>query len=370
MKILAVDTSCDDTSASVLKDSSILSNIVSSQIEFHKEWGGVVPIIAKRNHEERIDFVIQSALKQARIQIEEIDLFVVTHGPGLAIALEIGVRKIKELATKYNKKVIGVNHMAGHIYANFARNSKGVHYNPDLSEEKIFPLIGLLISGGHTEIIYMKNHLEFEKIGRTLDDSIGEAFDKVSNMMGLGYPGGPIVELLAKQGDKDKYKFPIPMLHSNDLNFSYSGLKTAVLRQVQEIGKVQQSAFDKSDKEITGRITLSKKPTYLLSKKQMQDICASFQKAAAEQLIVKLVKATEQYSVKKVLLGGGVVNNVYVRNQIRTRLSKLGIKTYYPKNKKLLSDNAAMIGIAGYYYAKKGLFSNIEDLDREPSLSL
>lgn len=370
MKILAIDTSCDDTSVAIVEDGSILSNIVSSQIEFHKEWGGVVPIIAKRNHEERIDVVIAKALQVAQIHMDQIDVFAVTYGPGLAIALEIGIRKIKELATKYNKPIVAVNHMIGHIYANFAKNSKGKPFNPKLFSKAVFPAISLLISGGHTEIIYMKNHLEFEKIGQTLDDSIGEAFDKVSNMMGLGYPGGPIIEMLAKRGSQDTYKFPIPMINSKDLNFSYSGLKTAVLREIQSMGTVKYPETKEEHAELPNRITISKKPIYQLTKKQMEDISASFQYAATQQLIMKLRKAINDFPIQNILLGGGVVNNVYVRGEIRRELRDIGVKVFYPNNKKLLSDNAAMIGIAGYYFAMREMFTSIHALDRNPALSL
>lgn len=187
MKILAIDTSCDETSAAVCEDDKVLSNIVSSQVDLHAKWRGVVPIIAKRAHQERIDPVINLALKRAKTRIEDIDVFGVTVGPGLAIALEVGLKKAKELSTKYQKPLVLVNHMEGHIYSNFARNSKGNFFN-NFKEVK-FPILSLLVSGGHTEIVLMKYHDNYELLGQTLDDAVGEAFDKVARPLMLGYPG-------------------------------------------------------------------------------------------------------------------------------------------------------------------------------------
>lgn len=379
MKILAIDTSCDDTSVAISEGDKILSNIISSQIELHKKWGGVVPILAKRNHEERIDAVISEALKRAKIQIEQVDIIAVTYGPGLSPALEVGVSKAKELAVKYSKKLIAVNHMVGHIYANFAKNSKGTAYNQGLFESSPFPVLALLISGGHTEIILMEEHMKFEKVGKTLDDSVGEAFDKVSNMLNWGYPGGPVVEKFAEQGDPEKFDLPIPMKNSGDLNFSYSGLKTAVLRVAKEIGVAGPSKFEQNQKIETKseelkegdyKPSFSKKPIYKLEKQDALDLAASFQKVAAEQLVIKMKAAVKKYQPRAVLMGGGVVNNILIKTRLRSELKKLGTNLYHPQNKRLLTDNAGMIAIAAYYMSLREEYSDPELLDRKPRLSL
>lgn len=380
MRILAIDTSCDETSVAVSENNKILSNVIASQADLHKEWGGVIPSIARRQHEKVIDSVIIRATKLAGINLKQIDVFAVTNGPGLAIALEVGINKIKQLASDYQKPVVAVNHMVGHIYANFALNRNGnpVAFPLEISQQT-FPLIALLISGGHTELILMKDHLQFEKIGQTLDDSAGEAFDKIANMLDWGYPGGPIIEKFAQEGDEDRFNFPIPMRHSHDLNFSFSGLKTAVLREIKEIGKSQDSKFEKMKKgdlqsnlvqKNDNRITLSKKETYKLSKRDAHDIAASFQKATLEHLSQKSLRAVSEYQVKYVVLGGGVTNNIYIRSNIRKNLRLKGVKLYYPKTKKLTTDNAGMIAVAAYYYAQKESFVDLDILDRVPRLSL
>jgi N6-L-threonylcarbamoyladenine synthase len=222
MKILAIDTSCDETSVAILENDRLFSNIVSSQVELHYKWGGVVPSIAKRAHQEKLDPSIELALKRARLKIEDIDVFAVTYGPGLAIALEVGIKKAKELAKKYKKPLVAVDHMEGHIYSNLIRNSRGNFYN-SFSGVK-FPLLVLLVSGGHTEIIFMKDHGEYGVVGQTLDDAAGEAFDKVARPLMLGYPGGPVIEQFAENGDEDMFKLPKPIIHLKNYNFSFSGL--------------------------------------------------------------------------------------------------------------------------------------------------
>lgn len=386
MKILAIDTSCDETSVAVSHNDSLKANIISSQIEFHTKWGGVVPLIAQRNHQEKIDIVIKKALQVAKVNIEDIDIFAVTYGPGLAVALEVGIKKIKQLAKKHRKPVVAVDHMAGHLYANFARNRNSVPLNPilftkdqSLVRKDIFPFLGLLISGGHTEIILIEDHLKFSKIGETLDDSIGEAFDKVANMLGLGYPGGPIIEELATQGDEHRFDLPIAMKNSNDLNFSYSGLKTAVLRVIKELG-TEAPRYDPQEKEGIPepslcipnlyQPTLSKKPIYKLNKQDILDVAASFQCVAYKQLKNKLLKAIARYKTEFVVIGGGVVANLYIRRKLRKTLGREGVRLIHPQNKKLVSDNAGMIAVSAYYQALDAQFVDIEELDRKPRLSL
>lgn len=354
MLILAIDTSCDDTAVAISKDDSILSNVISSQIDLHKKWGGVVPSIARRAHEENIESGIVEALKRARLKItniDNIDVFAVTQGPGLAIALEVGIQKIKELAKKFHKPVVAVNHMEGHIMANFAKNSKSSPYShlPLLHPLPLFPLLALLISGGHTELVLVKNFGQYKKIGQTLDDAVGEAYDKVAKMLNLGYPGGPIIEELARQGDRKKYDLPVPMTKNPGLDFSYSGLKTSVLYLIKPVTKNDQS----------------------LSKKQIIDIASNFEKVAVEHLCQRLDRALKMYQVQTILLGGGVVCNQYVRSRLRTIARKHNIPLIWPGHKNLCSDNAAMIAVSAFYQAKCGDFvKNLKSLDRQPNLSL
>lgn len=374
MRILAIDTSCDETSVAISENDRLLSNILNSQIQKHKQWGGVVPLIAKQKHIDSIDSTVEFALRQAKTSLNQIDIFAVTYGPGLAVALEVGIAKAKEMAGFYSKPLIGVNHMIGHIYANFVRSSNNVFYSK-LTDTKIFPCIALLISGGHTELIYMQNHLDLKIIGQTLDDSIGEAFDKVANMLDLGYPGGPIIEKLAANSVVTPYTLPIPLRYTHNLDFSYSGLKTATLNLIQKIGQVQPSKFElnlgvEPEAEPNGfRPTFSKKNTYLLEQKEIYNVAHAFQIAAAEELAIKLNKALKIYPVKTVLLGGGVVNNKYIRTILRRITKQNNAKLFYPVNTKLLSDNAAMIAITAYYMFQMGKFTKSHILDRIPSLS-
>ncbi len=356
--ILSVDTSCDDTSAAVTVNDRVISNVISSQIELHKKWGGVVPILAKRAHEERIKAVVDEALKLAnttlkrvnllRLQsltLSKVDAFAVTIGPGLAPALEVGIRHTKELAQKHNKPIIAVNHMEGHLLSSFACNALG-HGS---ATNNTFPLLGLLISGGHTQLVLMHEFGIYELLGETLDDAVGEAFDKVSKMLELGYPGGPILEHLAKGGDEKAFKLPIPMRKRQDENysFSYSGIKTALLYLIK--GLKEQGKLDK---------------------KIIQDLAASFQRIVAISLIDKLEIAVKKTNPKGILLGGGVVSNLYIRHSIRRAMKKHALPVYIPYSKKLFTDNAAMIGIAAYYQSKRNNFvSDITLLDRSPNLS-
>lgn len=405
MKILAIDTSCDETSVAVVEDDRVISNQLSSQIQSHQEWGGVVPSLAKRKHEELIDFVIQKALKQARVSLEDIDVFAVTQGPGLAIALEVGIKKAKELALKYEKPLVPVNHMEGHIYSTLAKNSKG---KPEIVYE--FPLLALLVSGGHTEFVVMRGHGQYEIVGQTLDDAIGEAFDKVGRMLDLGYPAGPVIERLAKEGDENRYMLPIPMIHSGDGNMSYSGLKTAAMKLVnQELDPMNkygekfknqvQSSFslqrsnnsagasgqtpvqgnlNPEDQSVRTSDRMSNKINQHNPNPEKQIICdisASFQKAAVNQVLIKtevvLKKLNKDFdlNVKDLIIGGGVAQNLYLRKKFRAKFGK-ELRIHYPKSKKLYTDNAGMIGVAGYFNVlNKKYCHNLEKLDRIPNLT-
>lgn len=341
MLILGLDTSADDTAAAVSKNDRILSNIRSSQIDMHEEFGGIVPSIARRAHKANISRVVAKALKQANVTFDTIDAIAVTIGPGLAIALEVAIDYVKKTAT--TQKIIGINHIAGHVYANWAKNRNG---NPKDSPE--FPLIALIISGGHTELLLMDDHLSFEKIGKTLDDAAGEAFDKVGRMLGFGYPSGAIIEEVAKSGNPEAFEFPRPMEKHDSLDFSFSGLKTAVMYEIKNLGGMHS-----------------------LSRKKIADIAASFQQAVFDSLLIKTVDACKKYTVKRLVLGGGVVANITLRRIFRKELKKIGVDIFTPPLPNLSTDNAAMIAVAGYYYAQYGRFiADVAMLDRDPIYSV
>lgn len=349
--ILAIDTSCDETSVAVTQDDRVISNSIFSQVIIHKKWGGVVPMLAKRAHEERIDMIIKKALQQAYTSINVIDAIAVTVGPGLAPALEVGVRKAKELAKEFHKPLIAVNHMEGHLLSSFAKNARGRigKSTPDVRTPS-FPLLGLLISGGHTELVLVKTMGEYEVIGETLDDAVGEAFDKVARLLDLGYPGGPIVERLAQEGDEFSFDLPVPMKGRKDLAFSYSGLKTAAKYLVGDIKRTKGMQ---------------------LPRQTICDIAASFQRVATTSLIDRLERAISIYKPKGLLLGGGVISNLYVRHMIRRSMKPLDVSVYVPYSKKLYTDNAGMIGVTAFFKAKRGEFvTDIAAVDRQPNLSL
>lgn len=319
MKILAIETSCDETAASVLEAKggrfSILSNIIASQIKIHAKTGGVVPEVAAREHVEKIIPIVKKAIKG------KVDLIAVTAGPGLATSLSVGVETAKALAYIWKKPIVAVNHLAGHVYANWLDNRKIE-----------FPILCLIVSGGHTELVLMKKHLDFKIIGSTRDDAAGEAFDKVAKILKLGYPGGP--EIAKRVKGKDKIKFPRPMIKSNDFDFSFSGLKTAVLYYHKD------------------------------HKKQINEICTAFQNAVIDVLVTKTKKAARKYKVKTVLLGGGVAANQALRNKIKQELN------CNPPQMKYTTDNAAMIAAAGYFMAKQKQFTPWQKLDIDPNWEL
>ncbi len=376
--ILAIDTSCDETSVAVLRNLTVLSNVLPSQMEYHQKYGGVVPSLAKLAHQERIDNVVKEALRKAQLTIDDIDIIAVTVGPGLAIALEVGIRKAKELAEKYGKPLVTVNHMEGHLLSAFARSRKleagsrksnSKHHTSDLLLQT-YPALGFLISGNHTEFIVVKNIGDYEKIGETVDDSCGEAYDKCGRILGLGYPAGPIISEFAKfhrkkmtiklikhnqstliqcinKSTKKVYELPIAMVHSGNLNFSYSGLKTAFKQLVENIVGNKVTHQD----EISGNIKG-------LKKDQLYDLCVTFEAAALSQLTIKLEKAINRllassFQLHEVWLGGGVVASARLRSVIRKVCKKYGLILRHPTAKKLTGDNAAMIGVAAYLKVKQ-----------------
>lgn len=331
--ILAVETSCDETSAAVIADGQqILSNVIYSQIPDHQKFGGVVPEIASRKHVELINGIIQEALQQAGLEFKDISAVATTYGPGLVGALLVGVSASKALAYALNVPLIGVNHMAGHIYANFLAH-------PDLT----FPLLCLVVSGGHTDLVYLSDHGQFEILGRTRDDAAGEAFDKVARAMGLGYPGGPLIDQLAKQGDPKAISLPRAYLEANSLDFSFSGLKSSVLNYLNRARQKEE----------------------LVPK---ADLAASFQQAIIDVLVDKTVLAARLKSCKTVLIAGGVAANGGLRTALEEKGKAEKLSILYPPLI-LCTDNAAMIGCAAYFRYIKGQFAPLT-LNAIPNLKL
>lgn len=370
--ILAIETSCDETSVAVLKGTEILSNVVHSQLDLHKEYGGVVPNLARLEHEKKFDSVLNNALNEAEVALEQIELVAVTVGPGLAIALEVGLQKAKEIAKKLAIPLAPTNHMEGHLFSSLA----------DSKNKLEFPSLGVLVSGGHSEIILVSGVGEYEKIGQTLDDAAGEAFDKVSVMLGLGYPGGPLISKYAAESKheifhvkrnqssyvaiqgNEELELPIPMLNSGDLNMSYSGLKTAVKQLVNSLSGNTDLQNIRSTAESSE-----------LSEEQVQDICLLFQTAAIQMLIIKLEKAIKGYpEMKQLLVGGGVIANSYLREQLQLLANTHNLKLLLPP-KGLTGDNAGMIGLAAALRDEAGILkvysaNEFAQIDRKPRWSI
>ncbi|QUM67709.1 tRNA (adenosine(37)-N6)-threonylcarbamoyltransferase complex transferase subunit TsaD [Staphylococcus delphini] len=316
-KILALETSCDETSVSVIENGqTILSNSVLSQIESHQRFGGVVPEVASRHHVENITVMIEEALQQAHTSIEDVDAVAVTQGPGLIGALLVGVNAAKALAFANDKPLIPVHHIAGHIYAN------------QLQSGLKFPLIALIVSGGHTELVYMENHLQFEVIGETRDDAVGEAYDKVARKIGLPYPGGPAIDRLATQGE-DTYDFPRVWLEPDSYDFSFSGLKSAVINKLHQLEQKGEPIIP-------------------------ENVATSFQNSVVEVLVGKAMRACEAYGVKQLIVAGGVASNRGLRQALEVATAEKGIELAIPEPK-LCTDNAAMIGAAAHEIYLKGI---------------
>lgn len=313
MYVLGVETSCDETSVSVTLDGTkVLSNVVLSQIKVHREYGGVVPEIASREHIKGITYVFDQAIKDAGINYQDIDLIAVTIGPGLIGSLLIGVNAAKVVSLNYDIPIIGVHHISGHIYASH------------IEQPMQFPLIALVVSGGHTELILMKEHFSFEKLGETQDDAVGEAYDKVARILGLPYPGGPEVDKLAKKG-KEAFHFPRPMIDSKNFNFSFSGLKSHVINLHHNMLQRNEAI-------------------------NIEDFCKSFQEAVTDVLVTKTIKAKNEYKVKQIVVAGGVAANSGLREKMKKEITDIPV--YFPKMS-YCTDNAAMISVAGYYKYQK-----------------
>ncbi|WZE72775.1 tRNA (adenosine(37)-N6)-threonylcarbamoyltransferase complex transferase subunit TsaD [Macrococcus sp. CCM 2573] len=327
--ILAIETSCDETAASVVRNGyEVLSNVVNSQIESHKRFGGVVPEVASRHHVENITMVIEEALVEAHMTWDDIDAVAVTEGPGLIGALLVGINAAKALALAHSKPLIPVHHIAGHVYANH------------IEERLTFPMLALVISGGHTELVLMKDHMAFEVIGETRDDAVGEAYDKVARTIDLPYPGGPHVDRLAASGE-DVLEFPRPIM--DDYDFSFSGLKSAVINKLHNLNQ-KGISYNK------------------------EDVAASFQASVIDVLTIQTFKALEDYDIKQLLICGGVAANRGIRARMETMCDSNDVKLLIPPLN-LCTDNAAMIGAAAYYEYIAGKFGAM-DLNGRSNINL
>ncbi len=331
--ILAIESSCDETAAAVVKNGrEVLSNIISSQIALHTLYGGVVPEIASRKHIEKINQVIQAALSEADVALEEIDAVGVTYGPGLVGALLVGVAEAKALAYAAGKPLVGVHHIEGHIAANFIEH-----------KELEPPFFSLVVSGGHTHLVHVKDYGKFDIIGRTRDDAAGEAFDKVARAIGLGYPGGPKIDKVAKEGNPEAIAFPRAHMEDAPYDFSFSGVKSAVLNYINGC-KMKGETYCQAD------------------------VAASFQKAVTDVLVDNAMRAVEEYQIDRFAIAGGVASNTALREAMKRACDERNVKFYYP-SPVYCTDNAAMIGTAAYYEYKNGTRHGW-DLNAVPNLKL
>ena len=331
--IMGIETSCDETAAAIVEDGkNIISNIVASQITIHQKYGGVVPEIASRKHIEYIIPVINKALSDSGKKLTDLSGIAVTYGPGLIGSLLVGLSVAKAIAYAQNIPLIGVNHLEAHIYANLLEHKE---IQP--------PLVCLIISGGHTSLVYIKDFGEYKSLGQTKDDAAGEVFDKIAKILNLGYPGGPIIEKLAKEGNSSLIEFPRPLINDKNYDFSFSGLKTAVIYYIKRLKE--------EDKILP-----------------IRDILASFQQAVIDVLIEKTIKATLNFKTKQIVLAGGVAANSSLRKEIREKVNSLEIKVFYPSFS-LCTDNAAMVASVGFYKLKENKKSAL-NLDAVSRLSL
>ena len=331
--ILAIESSCDETAAAVVKNGrTVCSNVISSQIETHTVYGGVVPEIASREHIKAVNYVIERALAEAGERLEDMTAIAVTYGPGLVGALLVGVAEAKAIAYAAGKPLVGVHHIEGHVAANFIEN-------PDLEP----PFVCLIVSGGHTHLVIVRDYGEFEIIGRTRDDAAGEAFDKVARAIGLGYPGGPKIDRAAREGNPEAIVFPRGRVEGSPYDFSFSGLKSAVLNYLNHA-------------QMTGETICT------------ADVAASFQKSVVNSLVSRAVAAAQEYGFDKLAIAGGVAANTALRAAMEKACKKSGIRFYYP-SPIFCTDNAAMIGSAAYYEYMKGNLAGW-DLNAVPNLKL
>jgi len=331
--ILAIESSCDETAAAVVKNGrDVLSNVISSQIAIHTLYGGVVPEIASRKHIEKINAVVSEALTEADMKLKDMDAIAVTYGPGLVGALLVGVSEAKAISYASGVPLVGVHHIEGHVCANYIEN-----------KELEPPFMCLVVSGGHTHIVIVKDYGEYEIIGRTHDDAAGEAYDKVARAIGLGYPGGPKIDKLAKEGNPQAIQFPRAQIEDNPYDFSFSGLKSAVLNYLNKKEMMHEEI-------------------------NRADVAASFQQSVVDVLVSRTIMAAKQYGFDKVAMAGGVASNSALRQGMKEACEKEGLKLYYP-SPIFCTDNGAMIGVAGYYEFMKGVRSDLT-LNAMPNLRL
>ncbi|MCA9368937.1 MAG: tRNA (adenosine(37)-N6)-threonylcarbamoyltransferase complex transferase subunit TsaD [Pseudomonadales bacterium] len=340
-RILAIDTSCDDTSASVVEGRVVLSNVIASQTELHKPYGGVFPTVAKQAHKENINRVIELALKRAQTKPQQLAAIAVTQGPGLAPALEVGIRAAEAFAQEHSLPIIPVNHIEGHALSNLALPKTQLskkHAQPK------FPALAIIVSGGHTQFISIPSIGKYEIVGTTLDDAAGECLDKIGRMLHLGYPAGPVIEEFAKQGNPKAIEFPLPMTSSGDYNMSFSGLKTFARNTLEEITKEKA-----------------------LNKQQIYDFCASAQYSVFRHIMYKLSKLIEKEKYAEIWLGGGVASNTTLRRMIRETIKPDGLQLKVPYTRRLNQDNGAMIGIVASYKLESANENNgTKKIDRKP----
>lgn len=338
MFILGIETSCDDTCTAVLQNDRILSNVISSQENLHAAYGGVVPDIAKRAHQKRLPAIVSLALKRSGKKISDINLIAATRGPGLGIALSIGFNYAKELAKTNHIPFVAVNHVEGHLLSVFLKNKNGLpHLTP------IFPILGLTVSGGHTKMVLIKKIGDYQVVGETLDDAAGEALDKSAKLLGLGYPGGPVIERVALKGHSDFLKLPQPLQPRSILNFSFSGLKTSFYYQIKDWSAAKIASH-------------------------LSDLSATFQASVFEHLIRKYSLSIDKYHPNSLLASGGVLANLTLRHQLRKLAKTKSLPIFFPPQKKLNTDNAAMIALTAYHRFQKDKSINELELDISPRL--
>lgn len=337
MKILSIDTSCDETAAAVTDNTKILSNVVWSQASAHAKFGGVMPSLAQRMHKERINWVIEKAIKKSKLKTDDLDAIAVTIGPGLSIALGVGIDRAKKLAIKYNKKLVAINHLEGHVLSPLINTRMNIE----------FPALGLVVSGGNTILIKINKIGSYKILAQTTDDALGEALDKGARMLGLGYPGGAILEKFARGGNITAYKLPIPIVGQEERKiFTYSGLKTSFSRLVE-----------------------SEKP---LTKEKIINLAACFQDVAFTHLVSVCSYVIRNSNVEfgSFLVGGGVSANIELRKRLRKLGKETGTEVLFPHSKKLTGDNAAMIGLAAYFKTQSGKFTTVGKIDRNPGAKI
>lgn len=340
--ILALDTSCDETAIAIVCGHDIRANIVASQVQLHKQYGGVFPTVAKQAHKEQLPVALKAAFRQAQLKPADIAAIAITVGPGLAPALEVGITFAQQLAEEWKVPLLPINHIEGHLLSVLARPHSRAKQLDNSSTEPRWPILGVIVSGKHTEYILMSGWGEYRRLGWTVDDAAGEALDKVGRMLDLGYPAGPVIEEFARLGDAKAFKFPLPMTTSGDYNLSFSGLKTFARNTIEQL-----NAEDR------------------LTKQVVYDFCASFQYAVFRSITYKLSKILTDHQVDEVWLGGGAAANIALRTQLRVALKPFGLHLRVPYSKRLCGDNAAMIGMVASHRLA-GFVPSATPLDRRP----